>query len=222
MEPVRHFLAPLTDALPASVRQFLDAGGWWLVLGLAGLLTLLLVAAVLGPLWRALGRRRRPSADDGDLDLEEDLDRCPVPAHPPGPRRLTVYHLPVRLCLVVVAPAGTEAVVDATAVSELLDRVVPGLGAIVAYDLPRVRVWPAQLSAQGFTIAFHRRVRRPEAEGQPSRWVLVAGRAQVGRHAVLVGLGLWADEPNNLGRLTLQPHQWLDVLRLKTVEGGAA
>jgi hypothetical protein len=33
-----------------------------------------------------------------------------------------------------------------------------------------------------------------------------------------LGFGLWADEPNNLGRLTLQPHQWLDVIRLRAVE----
>src|SRR5262249_16875334 len=75
----------------------------------------------------------------------------------PGDRRLTVYHLPVRLRLVVVAPAGTEYTVDPIGVERLLDMVIPGLGAVAFHDKPRVRVWPAQLSHQGFAVSFHRR-----------------------------------------------------------------
>ncbi len=207
-----------TDSVLAPLRDFLDGGGWWLVYGLVGLVLLLVLGSLVGSLWQFLFGRRLPVPGESDRDFEENLADCPLPVQPPGSHRLTVYHLPVRLRLVVVAPAGTEASVDATAVEKLLDHVVPGLGAIAYEDRPRIRVWPAQLSQQGFTIAFQRRTHRPEPEGQPSRWVLVSGRAQVGRHVVLLGLGLWADEPNNLGRLTLQPHQWLDVIRLRAVE----
>jgi hypothetical protein len=65
---------------------------------------------------------------------------------------------------------------------------------------------------------FHRCTVKHEAEGEPSRWVLVVGRAMLGRQPVLLGLGLWAGEANTVGRLTLEPHQWLDVLRLRTPE----
>jgi hypothetical protein len=57
-----------------------------------------------------------------------------------------------------------------------------------------------------------------EPDDQPSRWVLVAGRALGGRQPVMLGLGLWAEQPSTVGRLNLEPHQWLDVLRLRPAE----
>lgn len=186
-----------------------------IALGVLGLVAFLLLAAVFSSVWRALFRRRKAEVDY-DASLREDLETCPLPPAVPGPRQLTVYHVPVRLRFVVVAPAGHEGEVDATAVERLLDLVLPGLGDIARQDRPRIRVWPPQFSQQGFGIAFFRRALRPEPEGQPSRWVLVAGRAMIGRNPVLVGLGLWAAEPNTIGQLTLEPRQWLDVLRLRT------
>jgi hypothetical protein len=180
---------------------------------------LLIVLLVLRSLWRALFVRR-PRAEDWERELDIDLDACPLPVRPPGDRCLTVYHLPARLRLVVVAPAGREGDVDATAVEKLLDLVVPGLGQVAVEDRPRIRVWPAQLSHQGFSAAFYRHLRKAAGRGEPSRWVLVAGKAQVGRQPVMLGLGLWADQPNTIDRVTLgEPHQWLDVLRLKEREG---
>ncbi len=187
----------------------------WVVLGVAVLVAFLLLAAVGGAIWRALFRRRKKTEEDWDRELRENLEACPLPPAVPGPRQLTVYHVPVRLRLVVVAPAGHEGDVDATAVENLLDLVLPGLGDIAREDRPRIRVWPPQFSQQGFGIAFFRRAIRPEREGEPSRWVLVAGRAQVGRNPVLLGLGLWAEQPNTLGHITLEPRQWLDVVRLR-------
>ena len=98
---------------------------------------------------------------------------------------------------------------------ELLNRVLPGLRAIIAVDRPRIRVWPPQLSQQGFATAFFRHTVTGAKEGQPSPWILVAGRSQLNQPAVLLGLAISADEPNNLGRLSLEPHQWLDVLRIR-------
>jgi hypothetical protein len=48
--------------------------------------------------------------------------------------------------------------------------------------------------------------------------VLLAGRAQLGKHPVMLGLGLWADEPNTIDRVNVEDHQWLDVLRLREAE----
>ena len=217
MDEIRAFLSPLTDWMPPEVRGLLDVEVWWLIFLTAALLLLLVIGLLMRRLWRALFARR-PAPRDWDRDLRIVLDDCPLPVRPPGARALYLYHLPVRLRLVVVAPPGKEAEVDALAVEKLLDAALPGLGAVAANDRPRIKVWPPQLSHPGFTASFHRCTVKSEAEGEPSRWVLAAGRAMVGRQAVLLGLGLWATEPNTVGRLTLEPHQWLDVLRLRSGE----
>jgi hypothetical protein len=218
MDDIRTALRPLTDWMPAEIRDLLNVEVWWLIELTVALLLLLLI----GMLLRALGRAlfgRKPKKRDWDKELRIELRKCPLPVRPAGDRRLFVYHLPVRLRLVVVAPRGMESHVDAIAVERLLDRVLPGLGEIAANDKPRVRVWPAQLSEQGFANTFHRCTLKPEREGEPSRWLLIAGRATAGKQPVLLGLGLWADEAGTVGRMTLEPHQWLDVVRLRTGEG---
>jgi hypothetical protein len=215
MDALQTTLAPLTDWMPAGVRDLAPIWVWWLVFLIAALVALLVVFSVLKSIGRALfggGSRVR----DWDRELREELDECPLPPKPRSDQALWVYHLPARLRLIIVAPSGKEHDVDATAVEKLLDRVIPGLGTMAAQDKPRIRVWPPQLSHQGFAAAFHRRTHKFEAEGQPSRWVLVAGRAQAGHQQVLLGLGLWTPEPNTLGRVNLEPRQWLDVLRLRT------
>jgi hypothetical protein len=218
MEEVRKALAPLTDWIPPDLRGLVQVEVWWMLLLVAGLAVLLLAGHLVRALWRALFRRRRRPRKDWDRDLREDLDECPLPVRPPGERVLTAYHLPVRLRLVVVAPGSKEVEVDATAVERLLERLVPGLGEVAAHDRPLIRVWPAQLSQQGFINSFHRCTVRREPEGEPSRWVLLAGRTPGARPFILLGLGLWADEPNTFGRINLEPHQWLDVLRLRPAE----
>ena len=217
MEQVRAFLSPLTDWMPPEVRGLLDVEVWWLIFLTAALLLLLLLGLTLRAVWRGLFGRG-PAKRDWDRDLRIRLDECPLPVRPPGDQALFLYHVPVRLRLVVLAPPGKDAAVDALAVEKMLDALLPGLGAVAVNDRPRIKVWPSQLSRQGFTVAFHRCTIKSDAEGEPSRWVLVAGRAMVGRQPVLVGLGLWATQPHNLGRMTLEPHQWLDVLRLRSGE----
>src|SRR5262249_28292523 len=140
METIKSTLEPLTRHLPPRVRDFLDGGGWWPVLGVLALVVLLLVWAILRRLVRALFGRRTRRADNWDEELDIDLADCPLPVRPPGERRLTVYHVPGRLRLVVVAPAGKEHRVDATQVEKLLDFVVPGLGTVALLDRPRIRV----------------------------------------------------------------------------------
>jgi hypothetical protein len=217
MDQLRETLRPLTDWLPPDVRDRLDVEVWALIFLVGGLIALLVGAALLRRLWRKLfGGRKEPA--DWDERHREVLSECPLPVRPPAPHVLTVYHLPVRLRLVILAPAGKEVEVDATAVEKLLDKLLPGLGAVAANDKPKIRVWPPQLSTQGFVHAFHRCTVRPEPDGEASRWILAAGRTQVGRQPVLLGLGLWAEEPNTIGRVNLEPHQWRDVLRLRAPE----
>jgi hypothetical protein len=214
MDTLRNYLAPLTDWMPPTVRNWLDVEVWWLIFLAAGLLLLLLLGLLLRGLWRSLFRRG--AVRDWERELRENLDECPLPTRPHGDRILYAYHLPVRLRLVIVAMPGKDKDVDATAVEKLLDRVVPGLGAMAARDRPRIRVWPQQLSQQGFVASFHRCTPKREPDGEPSRWLFLAGRALLGRQPLLLGLGLWSDEPSTIGRVNLEPQQWLDVLRLRS------
>ncbi|HKI34115.1 MAG TPA: hypothetical protein VKA46_19840 [Gemmataceae bacterium] len=204
-DPLDQLQSILPDGVPA-----------WAVVAGVGVLLLIVLLLLVRKLWRALFGRAKES-DAWDRELDVNLDECPLPTRPVGQRQLTVYHQPARLRLVVVAGVGREATIDATAVEKLLDKVVPGLGAAAQTDRPRVRVWPPQMSHHGFTAAFHRHTRKAAGRGEPSRWVLLAGRAQAGRQPVMVGLGLWADEPNTIDRVNLEQHQWLDVLRLVPV-----
>jgi hypothetical protein len=217
MDELRDTLKPLTDWLPSDVRDRMPVEAWWLIFAAAGLVILLVLGHLLRRMLRGLFARKERKPD-WDRELRVDLDECPLPVRPPRERMLTVYHLPVRMRLVVVAPGGKDVDVDPTHVEKLLDRVLPGLGSMMSQDRPRVRVWPPQLSHQGFLAAFQRNTLKSEPEDEPSRWVLVSGRAMLGRQTLLLGLGLWAEEANSLDRITLEPHQWLDVLRLRPVE----
>jgi hypothetical protein len=213
MDDLRRQAQPLIDLLPEPARPY-----GLVILAAVALLLVLFVAGVVRGLVRAVFRRRRPAAPDAEQELHENLLRYTPPVGPPADPQLTVYHMPVRLRLVVLAPAGTEMDLDAKSAGRLLDLVLPGLGEVARYDRPRVRIWPAQLSQHGFAATFFRRTRTPEREGRASHWILVAGRALLARKSVLIGLALWAEQPNMVGRIALEPHQWLDILRLKSVQ----
>jgi hypothetical protein len=208
----------LNDLLPEAVRDVLAGGGWYVVVGLVGLVVLLIVWRLVGGVLRSLlsSFRSKPPPRPKDA-LEEDLAGLPQPAGKPGPKRLTVDGVPVRVRLVVVAAAGKEMQVNAAAVDKVLDRVLPGLGAVANQDRPAIRVWPPQLSYQGFGVHFHRCTPLSGGDDEPTPWVFVAGRAKIGTNSVLVGLGLWADEVTNIPRKTLEPHEWGQVLRLQNL-----
>src|SRR5262249_23761591 len=133
LDDLKTRLSPWTDKLPPSVREFLDAGGWWVVLGVAALLAFAVLMLLICWIER-LFHRRDDHGDDSDLRL--DLSMCPLPVTPPGDPYLACYHLPVRLRLVVVASPGRNDKVDALAVEKLLDRLLPGLGLIARHDRP--------------------------------------------------------------------------------------
>jgi hypothetical protein len=224
MDQLRTSLKPLTDWIPTGVRDGMPVEAWWGIFAAVGLLVLFIFFRFLRLLFRG-GSRRKPRRDWVQR-LNIDLAQCPMPTKPPQDHVLAVYHMPVRVRLVVIAPAGKEVKVDRDAVVPLLDRVVPGLGAIIRHDRPEIVVWPPQLSHHGFENTFHRCTPIPRSPGSPappdedppSRWILVAGNAHVVHSIVLIGLGLWAEETNTIGRVNVEPpRQWLDVLRIQKV-----
>jgi len=161
-----------------------------------------------------LGRGKKKV--DPEAGLAENLGQYPPP--PAGGRkRVTVQGAVGRLRLVVVAPVGKKTIAADTAVEALLDRLVRGLGELVKQDKPRVRVWPPQLSNQGFPPMFHRLTRRPEPPGRPSYHVLLAGTARVEGQQFLLGLAVRTDRPTRMEHLTLEPLQWAETLAVESV-----
>ncbi|HTU21679.1 MAG TPA: hypothetical protein VMG10_26820 [Gemmataceae bacterium] len=201
------FLCCLLADLPSQLlpgRPLLDNNLVFYCVGGGVLLVLVLLI-----LWV---RRFRLPAVDPEGGLIENLGDYP-PAGP-GPQRLFVHGRPVRLRLVVLAPLGKRPLPTDGAVEPLLDQIVRGLGDIARQDRPRIRVWPPQLSHQGFPPTFFRLTRRPEQAGKPSPWVLAAGPVRAGGHQLLVGLALCADGSTDLDNLPLQANQWNEVLRI--------
>jgi hypothetical protein len=196
--------------IPPDAARVLVEYGQLIAVGVGGILLMLIVLLVL----KRMFRKAAPKADP-EAGLRENLGDYPPPPPESASRRLLVHGLSARIRLIVVAPAGKQSTIDIEQIDGFLDQLVRGLGTIVQQDKPRVRLWPAQLSNRGFGPTFHRLVATPDPEGRPSRWVLVAGTVRLGKWQVLLGMALYAEKLNTLGRLTLEPDQWADTLRIQ-------
>jgi len=199
------------DILPESMRDY----ALWITLGVVGLgsiLVLLVLVAILRFLLR--GKRK---AENKEPSLREDLDEYPELKKSSGDRQLRAEGVPVRLRLVVVAPAGTASEIDVDELAETLEKILPGLGAIYQNDKPRVKVWPTQVSHHGFANHFHKMV-ITGSEGEPTRWALVAGRVKLGKQQIMLGVALQSIKPNTLGRRTVDSHEWASILRVRVKE----
>jgi hypothetical protein len=198
--------------LPEDLRDALPNGAWYGILAFAAFALLMLLFGLLSFIRRLF--RREPTHPAPHLQ-ERFADYPPVKPSS-ADVRLEIERVPVRLRLVVIAPAGKESDVDMNKLDALLDRVVPDLSKVVAADKPRVRRWPMQLSYEGFANHFHKNAIIPEGEHQPSKWIVVAGRAKLADCQVMVGLGLEAGRPVPLGHMTLDSHEWPVALKVRT------
>ena len=151
-----------TDALPESVREYAEGPVGIAVLAVAGLLVLFILYKVVGGMFG--GGRGAVAAGSLKINLAE----LKPPAGTPGPHRLSVEGLPVRLVQVVLAPAGKDNPVDAREMEGLLDGVVRGLGA-------------AGTAVEGGGETTLTQLRRPDAD---ERSVVARDVAQAGDDAV--------------------------------------
>ena len=188
--------------LPVSIPGVPDSIAFLGVVGLGALVVLLLLFKMLKG-----GKKADPEAG-----LGEDLST--LPAAPKGQRHYQLYVMnqPVRLRLVVIAPMGKKTVGK---VDSALEQIFRGLGEVSFDDKPRIRIWPAQLSTTGFAPTFFRLTKSPDAEGRPSRFVMLAGPARAGAMPVLLALVVEVDERSKLGKLTMTETQWGEVLRVE-------
>ena len=156
----------------------------------------------------------KPRTPDDRNDLTEDLSSYPDLKTTSGDRQLRAEGTPVRLRLVVLAPAGnTEVSVDE--LPKILEEIVAGLGDIYKHDRPRVKVWPKQVSYQGFASFFHNHTPTGAKDTSQTRWVMVAGRVKVGKKQYMLGVALQSIKPNTIGRRTVDSHEWSNVLRVR-------
>jgi hypothetical protein len=217
LEPIKQACKPLVDRLPPPVQQFLEGGGWWLVLGIIALVALLWLRRLTRRAGRVLSRpkapRRRPLPKAAGLRLRENLSSLEESFTDPGPRQIVVKGVTARLRLVVMSP-GTKDLGDLhpEIVSNILDWIQPHLGEVATYDCPGVRIWPPFFSYTGFTTAFANNLAMPKGRSQRSQWVLAAGALTMGRQKIYLGLALFTAEPTNLGMISVKNERWLDVL----------
>ena len=174
---------------------------------------LLLIVAVVIAILRRRGRKQEPAAPD----LRVDVSRLPAQGPPAEGPRLEFYGIPVRLAVLVLAPAGRGSCVpDGRSLEEALDSLLPGLVEVVKVHRPLVRGWPFQLSTQGFVHSFFGNLALPGDHGKGTPWCAAAGRFQAGDQQLLAGVVCVADKPNALSQVTIQQMgQWLDVLRIR-------
>jgi hypothetical protein len=218
LQPVKEALEPLERLLPQPVRDFLDRGGWGILIGVLGFLALMWLLSVVRRLVKALRRprRRRKKRKPAGTLRREDLIRLGEGYTEPGPRQVTVNGMQARLRLVVLAPANREAgEVRPDMADHVLDWIKQGLSEVAASDYPGVRVWPAMYSEDAFASAFASQVPIPERAGLRSHWVLVSGTVSMGLHKLHVGLVLYAGEPSTLRHVAVSAERWTEVLGIE-------
>lgn len=184
----------------------------FLVAAVAVPVFLLLVAVILVLLLRRGVRRTEPPP----VDLRVNLQELPAGGPPAVGPRLEFYGRPVRLAVLVLAPAGRRAEnADPPPLAQLYEHLVPGLAEVVAAQRPLVRLWPGQLSTRGFTTSFFHHVPLPGDRGKGSPWCCAAGRFEAGPQQYLAGVVCVADQANSLSQVTVEhAGDWLGVLRI--------
>jgi hypothetical protein len=198
-------LSSSVGLIVASAFPFSLPGGVNIALiGVAGGLLLLLAALIAA--------RRGKKKGDPEATLGEDLSTIPPPARGHRHYQLMVLNQPARVRLVVIAPVGKRTIGK---VDSVLEQIYRGLGEVALDDKPRVRIWPPQLSTTGFAPTFFRLIKRPDPDGKPSRWILLAGPARAGSTPVLLGLAVQTDSPTKSGLVTLSETQWAEILRVE-------
>jgi hypothetical protein len=166
----------------------------------------------------AWGRRafRRKSQAAPQPSLPEPL---PLTAEGPpatGPQ-LHLHGVRMRAAIIVVAPVGRGSQLPPMEeLPAVLDQAVPGLAGVLTPHGTRIKLWPPQLSVQGFAQAFFAHFPLPGDRGKGTPWCALAGKFEVGGRPLLLGIALSAAAPNSLSQIIVQqPGEWLRLLEVR-------
>ena len=184
------------------------------VMALAVVVFLLLLAVFILLIMTARRRQRLPSSPN---DLTIDVSQLPAGGPPGEGPTLEFYGMSVRLVVVVLAPAGRNAQLPPeNKLASVLDDLSPGLSSVVLSHRPVLRMWPSQLSTQGFVHALFNNLQLPGDRGKGTPWCCAAGRFDAGDQQLLAGILCAADKPNSLSQVTIaNVGQWIEVVRVK-------
>lgn len=198
-----------------TIQNFITTEeGRWAAIGLASTLLFLLLLRATLRRWN-----RQPRIQANEELLENLATYPPAPPLPGDAKLLQLYGLPVRIRMMVFAPLGHDAgSIEPEEVFPLAEQMIPGLAERLRLDLPRIRLWPTQLSQSGFLAAFRRNTQVPDTEVRVRHWVLLMGKVLREGSPIAVGLAFQSADPHTLGPVVLQhAHQWMEVLRLERI-----
>jgi len=204
------------DGLKDLLNQVKDAAGPVVADLLKWVLLAVLVVAVFYVAWRIL-RRPKGRLPRHAPDLAIDVTALPAAAPPADAPKLYYYNVPVRLAVLVLAPAGrVRELPPLGQLDGIMEAIVPGLSQVVAAHRTVVRRWPGQLSVNGFVHQFFANAKLPGQGGKGTPWSSAAGMLKIEGQTLIAGLVLRAEAPTNLGQMIVEREaQWLDILRIK-------
>ncbi len=182
------------------------------------IIAVVLVLVLVWVVRKVLFRKRPPLPPEPDLRI--DLDSL-QPEPPPASPRLEFFGLPVRLVVLVLAPAGRDGYLPPSEQwNDLFEAIVPGLGEVVRAHQPMVVRWPPQLSAQGFIHKYFQNVRLPGDRGRGTPWCSAAGVARYSGRTFLVGMTFYAARANHYSQETINREgDWYRLLRVTIADG---
>jgi hypothetical protein len=197
-----------SDVAPGATEPLVEYWPW--------LVALIAVIVAVGAVWFVLRRRQRAAPPPLEPNLKIDvgsLSQAGPPAHGP---RLEIYHVPVRLAVLVLAPTGRGAELPPNdQLPTIVDEIVPGFMDVLRAHQPEFRRWPGQLSTQGFATTLFANLALPGDRGKGTPWCAMAGRIDAQGKKLLVGLAVCAASPNGLGHINVEREtDWLGILRV--------
>ncbi|TWT32658.1 hypothetical protein [Blastopirellula retiformator] len=196
---------------PETTASWLDYVTSPILLGAFAGVGLLAYAAI-----RWLRPQPAPPPDRRVTRIDIERDAAQGPRTLIGPR-VEVYHVPVRVIAVVIAPAGrNRSIPDEDQLRKIMEAFAPGMMQVVRSHRPDFFRWPGQLSVSGFAQSFFVEAALPGEKGVGTEWCAVAGRFDCGGQQYLIGLVCCADEENSLSHIQVdRPQQWLDIFRIR-------
>lgn len=203
-------LDSIRDSITPEIAPFVAIG--------LGAIIALIVAAVLFSVARWLLKAiRKPKAIAVAPDLELDVANLPIADVASASPKLEIYGIRSVVVAVVVAPSGRDADEPPKRVAfHLLEAVTPGFGEVLAGHQPLLRIWPAQLSSQGFAQLFFSHARLPGDSGRGTSWTSAAGKVQWKGKSFLVGIVFHAEKPMELGQRVMDHGGlWVEMLRVR-------
>ena len=135
---------------------------------------------------------------------------------PENGAQIEIYHIPVRLALVAVAPVGRDAASPTPQqIDSLLESIVPGLPHVLKGHQTTLHIWPAQISKNAFANAFFQKANLPGRGGKGTPWCGVVGKSDGQSGQFLVGILASAKRANGVGQIVVEHSaQWMDIVRV--------